>query len=75
EHGSWNRSEKIGYRITMVKFDDNGNPISYEPFVTGWLQGEEDVRGRPVALLQLKDGSVLISDDHGNKIYRLTYEG
>jgi glucose/arabinose dehydrogenase len=74
EHGSWNRSEKIGYRITMVRFDEKGNPISYEPFVIGWLQGEEDIRGRPVALLQLEDGSVLISDDHGNKIYRLTYE-
>ena len=74
EHGSWNRSEKIGYRITMVSFDRNGNPVSYEPFVTGWLQGEDDVRGRPVALLQLKDGSVLISDDHSNKIYRLSYD-
>lgn len=74
EHGSWNRSEKIGYRVTMVKFDESGNPTSYEPFIDGWLQGEEDVRGRPVALLQLKDGSMLISDDDGNKIYRVTYE-
>ena len=74
EHGSWNRSEKIGYRVTMVKFDQNGNPISYEPFIYGWLQGEEDVRGRPVALLQMDDGSVLISDDYSNKIYRVTYK-
>ncbi len=75
EHGSWNRSEKIGYRVTMVTFDKNGKPLSYKPFVKGWLQGEEDVRGRPVALLQLPDGSLLISDDYGNKIYRVTYEG
>ncbi|MEX0844990.1 MAG: PQQ-dependent sugar dehydrogenase, partial [Balneolaceae bacterium] len=75
EHGSWNRSEKIGYRIAIVTFDESGNPIEYKPFIKGWLQGEEDVRGRPVALLQLADGSVLISDDHGNKIYRVTYKG
>jgi glucose/arabinose dehydrogenase len=74
EHGSWNRSEKIGYRVTMVTFDKEGKPLSYKPFVYGWLQGEEDVRGRPVALLQLPDGSMLISDDYGNKIYRVTYE-
>lgn len=73
EHGSWNRSEKIGYRITIVTFDENGNPIAYQPFIEGWLQGEEDVRGRPVALLQLEDGSILISDDDSNKIYRVTY--
>lgn len=75
EHGSWNRSKKIGYRVTMVKFDNAGNPVSYEPFISGWLQGEDDVRGRPVSLLQLEDGSVLISDDHGSKIYRVTYTG
>lgn len=75
EHGSWNRSEKSGYRITMVRFDENGNPLSYEPFIFGWLQGEEDVRGRPVDLHQMDDGSVLISDDHAGIIYRLSYSG
>lgn len=75
EHGSWNRSEKSGYRITMVRFDENGNPLSYEPFLFGWLQGEEDVRGRPVDLHQLDDGSLLISDDHAGIIYRLSYSG
>ncbi|MTI87111.1 MAG: sorbosone dehydrogenase family protein [Balneolaceae bacterium] len=74
EHGSWNRSEKVGYRITMVTFDDEGHPTSYEPLVTGWLQGEEDMRGRPVSILQLQDGSLLISDDYGSKIYRLSYK-
>lgn len=75
EHGSWNRSEKIGYRIMMVTFDGNGNPTSYKPFITGWLQSEEDIRGRPVSIVQLKDGSILISDDHSGKIYRVSYHG
>lgn len=73
EHGSWNRSEKNGYRIMMVTFDEHGNPISYVPFLTGWLQSEEDIRGRPVSIVQLEDGSLLISDDHSGKIYRVSY--
>ncbi|MEQ9309599.1 MAG: PQQ-dependent sugar dehydrogenase [Balneolaceae bacterium] len=73
EHGSWNRSEKIGYRIMMVSFDDSGNAISYEPFITGFLQTEEDIRGRPVSIVQLNDGSLLISDDYAGKIFRVTY--
>lgn len=73
EHGSWNRSEKVGYRISQVTFDDDGNAVSYKPFIEGWLQGEEDIKGRPVAILQLEDGSLLISDDNSGKIYRVTY--
>ncbi|MDZ7691376.1 MAG: PQQ-dependent sugar dehydrogenase [Balneolaceae bacterium] len=72
EHGSWNRTEKIGYRITIVRME-NGETVSYEPFIDGWLREDESVWGRPVALLQLDDGSVLISDDHSGTIYRLTY--
>lgn len=72
EHGSWNRSNKIGYRIMLVTFND-GKAASYEPFVDGWLQENESVWGRPVDLLQLPDGSLLISDDYGGIIYRLTY--
>ena len=71
EHGSWNRSKKIGYRITMVQLED-GVPASYEPFATGWLQGEL-VSGRPVDLLVLADGSMLVSDDQAGKIYRIGY--
>ena len=72
EHGSWNRSEKIGYRITKVTLDNN-NATSYAPFVDGWLQDNGSVWGRPVDLLQLPDGSVLISDDQKGTIYRITY--
>ncbi|MDG2107796.1 MAG: PQQ-dependent sugar dehydrogenase [Woeseiaceae bacterium] len=75
EHGSWNRSKKIGYRISLVSFKE-GKPISYEPFATGWLQNEtalEAVSGRPVDLVVLDDGSMLVSDDHAGKIYRISY--
>ena len=71
EHGSWNRSDKVGYRISLVKIKD-GHAVSYEPFATGWLQ-EEDAWGRPVDIKSLPDGSLLISDDAANAIYRISY--
>ncbi|HEY6643394.1 PQQ-dependent sugar dehydrogenase [Povalibacter sp.] len=71
EHGSWNRSEKSGYRITTVKLDGN-KAVSYEPFATGFNRGNE-VYGRPVDLLLLEDGSFLVSDDQAGAIYRLSY--
>ena len=74
EHGSWNRSKKIGYRITRVKIDKN-KAISYEPFIYGWLDEEEqEAWGRPVDVLILKDGSMLISDDKADVIYRVSYK-
>ena len=51
---------------------ENGVPVSYEPFATGWLENES-VSGRPVDLLVLSDGSMLISDDHAGKLYRISY--
>ena len=71
EHGSWNRSKKVGYRVTLVRLE-NGAAVSYEPFAGGWLNGEA-VSGRPVDLLVLEDGSMLVSDDHAGKIYRISY--
>lgn len=71
EHGSWNRSEKSGYRIVRVKLD-GARAVAYEPFVVGFKRGDE-VLGRPVDLLVLEDGSMLISDDQAGAIYRLTY--
>ena len=71
EHGSWNRSQKIGYRITFVKLDGN-TPVSYEPFAYGWLQGQS-VSGRPVDVEQMSDGSLLVSDDYAGMIYRISY--
>lgn len=75
EHGSWNRSKKIGYRIMMVKLE-NGRAAGYEPFAEGWLMAEEDdVWGRPVDLEFMPDGSMLVSDDFADVIYRIYYEG
>ncbi|MBX2890774.1 MAG: sorbosone dehydrogenase family protein [Saprospiraceae bacterium] len=75
EHGSWNRSKKSGYQISLVKLDTNGKSLSYEPFASGWLQPGESVWGRPVDLEHLPDGSLLISDDYGDAVYRIWYEG
>ena len=71
EHGSWNRSSKIGYRVTLVRLNDN-KAISYEPFAKGWLQGESNW-GRPVDVLVMPDGSLLVSDDQAGLIYRISY--
>ena len=74
-HGSWNRSKRAGYRVVFVPFAD-GKPIAGpEDFLTGWMLGEDrkEVWGRPVGLLQLRDGSLLISDDGAGKIWRVSY--
>ena len=71
EHGSWNRSTKIGYRITLVRLEGD-RAVSYEPFARGWHEGEE-VFGRPVDVLVMPDGSLLVSDDYAGLIYRVTY--
>jgi len=72
EHGSWNRREKIGYRIKLVHFDDAGMATGQEVFAEGWLEGEESW-GRPVDVETLPDGSILISDDFADAIYRISY--
>lgn len=72
EHGSWNRSEKIGYRVTQVTIDNGGNAKDYSVFADGWLRGEK-VLGRPVDVLVYTDGSLLVSDDLAGSIYRITY--
>ena len=72
EHGSWNRSTPIGYRVSLVRLV-NGRARSYQPLVTGWLTEDGRVRGRPVDLQVLPDGSVLISDDAAGRLYRLSY--
>ncbi|MGK0409563.1 MAG: glucose/arabinose dehydrogenase [Shewanella psychromarinicola] len=71
QHGSWNRSSKVGYRIMQVELQDN-TVIGYKPFATGWLDGEQSW-GRPVDVMTLADGSLLVSDDFANAIYRISY--
>ena len=73
EHGSWNRSTPIGYRITLARLEGN-KVTSYEVFAEGWLQGD-DAWGRPVDLHVAPDGSLLVSDDRAGAIYRIEYKG
>ena len=72
EHGSWNRSTPSGYRISRVVLDGD-RVVSYEPFIAGFRPTKEEVLARPVDLEWLPDGSLLMSDDHGGKIYRISY--
>ncbi len=72
EHGSWNRSTPIGYRITLVRLSGN-RATSYEVFAEGWLHGNSRT-GRPVDVLVMPDGALLVSDDYGNTIYRIWYK-
>ena len=74
QHGSWNRSKPQGYRIAVVKFE-KGNPVSEQVFAEGWLQTNGKVLGRPVDILEMPDGSLLISDDQRSVIYKITYAG
>ncbi len=75
EHGSWNRSSKIGYRISLVKVS-NSKSTAYETFAYGWLdESTQKAWGRPVDVLVMKDGSMLVSDDSANVIYRISYKG
>ena len=69
EHGSWNRTNKVGYQVVMISVKNN-KPVSQQVFASGWLQGEK-YWGRPVDLLVLPDGSLLISDDYANVVYRV----
>ena len=71
EHGSWNRSTPIGYRVMTVKLED-GKAVSYEVFAEGWL-GRRKAWGRPVDVQVMPDGSLLLSDDRAGVIYRITY--
>lgn len=72
EHGSWNRSRKAGYRVMRAVIDADGQVQDYSPLVSGWLRGQAHW-GRPVDMLTLVDGSLLVSDDHGGRIYRVSY--
>ncbi len=72
-HGSWNRTKPDGYRIALVRFKQ-GKPVSEEAFIDGWLK-DDKVLGRPVDILELPNGSLLISDDQLGVIYKVEYQG
>jgi glucose/arabinose dehydrogenase len=75
-HGSWNRSTRVGYEVAFVPFNDQKPNGPVENFLTGWMISPEsrDVWGRPVAVLQMQDGSLLVSDDGGKKLWRIYYK-
>ncbi len=73
EHGSWNRSEPVGYRVMMGRREGD-RIVDYRPFVQGWLQDGEPW-GRPVDILVLPSGAMLVSDDKGGRIFRIRYTG
>jgi glucose/arabinose dehydrogenase len=75
-HGSWNRSKRIGYEVAFVPFANEKPSGEPEDFLTGWMLSPEskDVWGRPVAILEMPDGSLLVSDDGGKKIWRIFYK-
>ncbi len=76
EHGSWNRSKKSGYKVSMVKVENAETSTAYETFASGWLdEAEQKSWGRPVDVLVLEDGSMLVSDDQAGVIYRIYYKG
>jgi glucose/arabinose dehydrogenase len=74
-HGSWNRAYRHGYKVVRIPFK-NGQPEGgYENFMMGWMTdgAQKEVWGRPVGLAVLRDGSLLVVDDGGDKIWRVTY--
>ena len=75
-HGSWNRKKKIGYDVMLVTIDKEGNSTGMTSFASGWLDEEtDDVWGRPVDIELLPDGTMLVSDDFADVIYRIYYSG
>ena len=73
QHGSWNRSQAQGYRVVLLRFK-NGIPVEEQVFAEGWLKADGTAWGRPVDIIQLADGSLLISDDQNGAIYRIFYQ-
>lgn len=74
-HGSWNRAKRTGYKVAFIPFEDGRPTSGPQDLLTGWMLDPDDRRvwGRPVGLLQMPDGSVLVSDDGGRKIWRISY--
>lgn len=75
-HGSWNRSQRVGQSVVFVPFKDGKPSGAMETFLSGWMLGPDkrEVWGRPTGIFEMKDGSLLVSDDGGNKIWRISYK-
>ena len=74
QHGSWNRTTPIGARVMVTFIDEEGKATS-EVFAEGWIDENGEYLGRPVDVAQLRDGSLLVSDDLAGALYRISYEG
>jgi glucose/arabinose dehydrogenase len=74
QHGSWNRTTPVGARVMVTRVKEDGTaPEGSKPFAEGWLNSDGGYDGRPVAIAQLRDGSLLVSDDFAGAVYRITY--
>lgn len=73
QHGSWNRTEPVGARV-MVSFIGEDGSVEMEPFAEGWIDENGEYLGRPVDVAQLRDGSLLVSDDLAGALYRISYD-
>jgi glucose/arabinose dehydrogenase len=74
QHGSWNRTEPIGARVMFTAVNEDGTAGESKPFAEGWLTGDGEYLGRPVAITELPDGSILVSDDTAGAVYRISYQ-
>jgi glucose/arabinose dehydrogenase len=75
QHGSWNRTTPIGARVMVTFLNQDGTVREHKPFAEGWLDEEtQEYLGRPVDIAVLRDGSLLVSDDHAGAIYRISYD-
>jgi glucose/arabinose dehydrogenase len=72
-HGSWNKTQKIGFNLMQVMLDAQGKPVKYEPFAEGWAEGN-NYWGRPVDVQVMPDGALLVSDDVAGALYRISYK-
>ncbi len=73
QHGSWNRTVPVGARVLFTPLNEDGTAGEQEEFAAGWLTSDGEYIGRPIALTQLRDGSLLVSDDFAGAIYRISY--
>jgi glucose/arabinose dehydrogenase len=73
QHGSWNRTEPVGARVMFTSVNEDGSAGSAEVFAEGWLDENGEYLGRPVDVAQLRDGSILVSDDLAGAIYRISF--
>ena len=72
-HGSWNRSKRTGYKVVRLRLKNGAPTGEYQDFMTGFLAADGNAWGRPVGVVETKDGSLLVSDDGGNVVWRVAH--